>query len=747
MKRNYLLMGMLCLSLHTFSQNFHLISSTENQVEFNHELQFKEANYTWINGSDYQDFSKTYKITTQETGKPELPVFSESVLLPNKGSVSIEIEYDAYSEYQNVLVAPSKGSLKRNVNPDNVPYTFDEVYNEDNFFPGNLANLRSPFVLRNTRGVTVELYPYQYNPVTQTLRVYHNIRVKVVTDTKESGENEIETLRPEKDAFNSIYKDFYINANELKYTAVEETGDMLIIAKDDYIDEIQDLADWKTQAGMKTTVVGTSTAGTTDTAIKAYVESFYASNPNLVFILLVGDHADVPSHTYGNSGGEQLWSDTYYGQLAGGVNDYFPEAFVGRFSGSASQITTMVDRTLEYEKNPASGNWMTNAIGLASNEGSGIGDDGEADWQHARNTRTKLLSFGYNTVYEFYDGNHGGDDASGDPNATGILTAVNAGVGLFNYTGHGDQNTCVSGNFTTSNINTASNNGMYPFVISVACNNGTFTSGTCISETWLRATNAGTPSGGIAACGSSILMAWAEPMQTQDEMTEILTEAYMNNRKVTLGGLFYNGQLSMLEQYNNTNAREVMQTWVFFGDPSTLFRTKETMNMTVNHYGWAALGETSLDVTCNIEGANVALVHDGEIIGKGTVSGGVVHFTFDPIMTNSPIIVTATKQNYKPYNGNVIIGDGVAAINELLTNTFEVYPNPASKTVMVKLNGEGDVSKLQLVDLSGKVVISREQKISGETTESLDLNGVNPGVYFLNYIQTSGRQTVKLIIE
>ena len=42
----------------------------------------------------------------------------------------------------------------------------------------------------------------------------------------------------------------------------------------------------------------------------------------------------------------------------------------------------------------------------------------------------------------FYDGTHGGEDANGNPNSSIISTAVNNGISLFNYTGHGDINSC-----------------------------------------------------------------------------------------------------------------------------------------------------------------------------------------------------------------------------------------------------------------------------------------------------------------
>lgn len=748
MKKLKLLIGILLLGVNSYGQNFSLISEKENEITFEHQLDYISPDDYILNGSIYQDYSVAYKILMTEKGAPELPKFSESIIVPNVGALELEILHDGYTEYQNVDVLPSKGSLKRNVDPSSVPFTFGSAYNEDAFYPGDLATMREPFILRETRGASVEFHPFQYNPVTRTLRVYNNLRAVVKIDSKEVGINELTSENLKSGVFNDVYKNFYLNPSSTieKYTPVGEEGQMLIISDDAFINTMQPLVDWRIQSGIKTTIVDMATIGTTDTELKAYVADFYANNPDLMFILLVGDHQSVPSHTYGMSGGEQLWSDSYYGQLAGGSNDYYPEVFVGRFSAATTaHATTMVNRTIEYEKDPAAGNWMTNAIGLASNEGSGIGDDGEADWQHARNMRTKLLAYGYNTVYEFYDGSHGGDDASGNVTSSMVVAAVDAGVGLFNYTGHGDQNTCITGNYGSTQVNAGTNNGMYPFVISVACNNGTFTSGTCLSESWLRATNSGTPSGAISACGSSILMAWAEPMQTQDEMTEIITEAYPSNYKVTLGGLFYNGQMSMLEQYGNTSAREVMQTWVMFGDPATMYRNKETMYMSVDHPGWVPITCTSMTVTCDVEDALVTLVHDGVILGSEKVVGGSASFNFT-LPNNSPIIVTATKQNYRPYSGFAVVGDGPLGINNSAFDLVNVYPNPATDFFVVEWDNQGETT-LTLTDLSGMIVNQSTVNTSGKTTQNIPTANLAAGVYVLSMQNEFGSRTVKIVID
>ncbi|MES2588167.1 MAG: C25 family cysteine peptidase [Bacteroidota bacterium] len=660
-----------------FSQEFSILKNNDKEVEVRFKNDLRPFVHTTINGQNYVDFTKSYKVTSLEKGNPALPTFGESFVIPNTGVTNIELSYDEIITLENISISPSKGNLKRNVNPEDVAYTFSDVYSRNEFYPSQIAQVQEPFILRSIRGQVLSLTPYQYNPVSKTLKIYTNLKAKLTFDNEQIGFNEISTSEinfNDKKAFQNI---FINDIPQAKYNQVEEEGELLIIAQDSYLSTIEPLINWKKQKGIVTYFVPTGEAGSQATAIKSYIQNFYAEHPQLRYVLLVGDHQQVPSYSYGTSGeGEALISDSYFGQM---TSDYYPELFVGRFSGTTAQVDVMVQRTLEYEKNPLAGNWMTKAIGLASGEGNGIGDEGEADWEHMRGIRTQLLDFGYTDVKEFYDGSRGQADASGNPSSSIILPAVNSGVGLFNYTGHGDINTCVTGNFNSTNINAATNNGSYPFVISVACNNGSFNTSTCISEAWLRATENNTPSGAIAACGSSILMSWAPPMQTQDEMTNLITEVDPNNKKTSLGGLFYNAQLSMFEEYTGYGP-EVMQTWVFFGDPSVEFRDKITQDLAVVHLTETpAETATTLEFTSITEGALVSIVQDSIFLGKALVNGGVCSIAIPALDPFSPITVTATKQNYKPYIGTInlitvnndVDGDG-------FINTVDCNDNNAS---------------------------------------------------------------------
>ncbi len=726
MKKTLLLCSAFCGSFISYAQNFQLDSEDSKIIRLTQQFEEKSFEYKEISGQMMIDFSKSFTVLSQEKGAPALPLFHTTVQLPANGNPEIEVTFDEVIVYENVLVAPSKGVIKRNVQPGSVAYSFGPVYNENEFYPAQLAALKTPFIWRAMRGAVIEVSPYQYNPVTKQLIVYKNIHINLKKNTSISGANEL--YGQADPVLQSAQQKIVLNPKSEKYSPMEESGSMLFIAAPALMEEITPLVNWKNQKGIRSTLVSTATTGTTDTDIQAYIQNYYAAHPELIYVLLVGDHDDIPAHTYGMSGGENLYSDSYYGQLAGG--DYYPELFVGRFSGTEANIITMVDRTLEYEKNPMAGDWMEKAIGLGSDEGDGIGDDGEPDWEHLRNIRTVLMGYGYSEVAEFYDGSHGGEDASGSPNSGIILPVVSSGVGLFNYTGHGDVNLCVTGNFQSTHVNQATNNGMYPFVVSVACNNGTFTSGTCISEAWTRATKNGTPSGAIGAAGSSILMAWAQPMQTQDEMAAIISETYPENHKTTLGGLFYNSQMSMLEEYPSGSGVEVMQTWVLFGDPSAQFRNKQTLPLTVTHPGNVPMNTTTITTNCIVDGALVAISQNNVLLGSAISSSGQAVITIPTLTTNDYLVVTGTKQNHATYQNTVQVANGPLGLTDLEIE-FNVYPNPANDEIQL-LVSNGIAESVRIIGLDGKVVLSK-QLLNG-SQEVINTSSLKAGSYIFEVL-------------
>jgi gingipain R len=128
-----ILIPTLFISL-SFSQQFKLLPSPENIITISYDLQSTPPTYTNINGKLHRDFTQSHKVTHMQLGAPSLPYFSESVIVPKNGKICLNIEHDGYIDYANIEVAPSKGSLKRNINPSDIAYTFGSTYDTNAFF-------------------------------------------------------------------------------------------------------------------------------------------------------------------------------------------------------------------------------------------------------------------------------------------------------------------------------------------------------------------------------------------------------------------------------------------------------------------------------------------------------------------------------------------------------------------------------------------------------------------------------------
>ena len=580
-------------------------------------------------------------------GAPELPLYAVSLVIPNNAGMDIRVKSSQYQDFENILVSPSKGNLYRNVDPSTVDLVYGKQYTVDKFYPYETVALREPYIVRDVRGQTVLVQPFQYNPVTKTLRVYYNIEFEVV----ESGISNINTLVNSDGNINTyfekIYNRHFINYSQSsRYTPVEEIGNMLIISYGDFIDEMDPYIDWKVKSGTPVEIVDVATIGGASD-IETFIENYYNDN-GLTFVLLVGDAAQVPSSSIGGND-----SDVAYSYIEG--NDHYPDIFVGRFSAeTGSQVETQVQRILDYEKFPiADTAWYSKSIGIASNQGPG--DDNEMDYEHIRNiSDLNLLPFTYNYDYEFFDGSQGGNDAGGNPNPGIVSDAVNSGATIINYTGHGSNTSWGTSGFSNNNVNNLTNNGKLPFIISVACVNGNFVNTTCFAEAWMRAENNEEPSGAIATLMSTINQSWNPPMRGQDEMNDILTESYSNNIKRTFGGITMNGCMNMNDVYGSGG--DVMtDTWTIFGDPSLEVRTAPPVDLVVSHPSSLFLGATSMNITCDADGAMATLSMDGEILGTVIVSGGSGLIEFDALTQVGTADIVVTSFNAIPYISTVDI--------------------------------------------------------------------------------------------
>lgn len=607
-----------------------------------------------------------------EAGSPDLPKYTTSLLIPDSGSMEFEVLEAEYQDFEGSRIAPSKGNLLRKTDPATVPYEYGPVYERNAFYPNALMKAGDPFIFREARGQSFWFQPVQYNPQTRVLRVYTSLRVRIFHIDK-AGLNEkprvAASVAPGR-SFEGLYRRLFVNYNRgfLWENRTTETPEkMLVLAADDLLPGLEAYLGWKRASGIHTTVVTASevNAGNPE-ALYEFVKNYYGQH-QISYLLVVGDEqAFAPMMRPGSN----FSCEHCLGYMEG--DDHYPEILVGRFhAANAEQLATMTARNLTYERTPlldTTANWMATGMASTSDEGAGIGDDGQADYEQGNEWKSKHLEDGFERYWEFYDGSHmdisptPGDESAdqpGNPENTALVQLMNTrGVSLYNYTGHGWEQGLASGNFNTDAVANLRNNGRYPIIVAVACCAGNFTNndgGDCLGEAMQRAGSGAAPWGGIGSYMSSDFQSWAPPMEGQDGMNQYLIDADGITLHPSLGGMGAFGNARMIEAYGQGGIN-MADVWNPFLDPTTVPRTRMPEPITASHDPSFSVGATSFVVASPVEGALAVLYQDEQTLAVATVINGQALLQFPPITSVSAMLLTLVQFNHLPYQQELVPG-------------------------------------------------------------------------------------------
>ncbi|MCD4652118.1 MAG: T9SS type A sorting domain-containing protein [Candidatus Cloacimonetes bacterium] len=662
-------------------------TSSEQQIVLEYQFGSFTRLPVMINGEMYYNISLEKEGRTAEAGSPQLPKITRSIIIGDDAEMAVQVTSSDYVEF-NMKPVPSKGIISRQIDPATIAWTFGNAYSGSNEYPAVQAELGSPYILRDWRGQTITLYPFAYDPVRQVLRVYHHMVVEINYTGVSTDNVKIRTNDQINNNFMEIYDHHFINTPSLRYTPVDEHGRILIISYGQYMDEMQPYVDWKIQKGIPCEIIDVASIGTTSQQISNYIQAEYSADNTLTFIQLVGDHNHVPSPTSGNG-----LADPKYALVEG--TDSYPDIFIGRFSAeSEADVITQVERTVHYERDINSGDWLHKATGIASSQGDGLGHDGgESDPVHMGYIRDDLLAYNYDEVDEIYD-----------PTATNaeVFTAINTGRSFVNYVGHGSLSRWVTTNFTNADVNLLINDYLLPFIVTVACNNGDFNENqVCFAETWMRAQNdaMNAPTGSIAIYASSISQSWAPPMTAQDEIVDLI----VNEDKLTVGGTCYNGSCEMIDDHG-TGGISLFETWHIFGDASLLLRTDTPMPIISQHLPFLPLGIYVMDVQTDAANALVSLNYNNEILASGyTNDNGFISLQLDSSLTpDSPtnLILTTTAYNRTTLIETLpimIVQGPWVMVNDMTTDDQPVFGSTLSFDLQLENVGADDSSDLTAV--------------------------------------------------
>jgi hypothetical protein len=274
-------------------------------------------------------------------------------------------------------------------------------------------------------------------------------------------DNTVTTLSPETEA--SILDDdggsgISSTRAAFKPTISDSRVEYVIITASQFVDELQPLADWKTNKGVAAKIYtlediyASFTVGDNARRVHDFLRDLDSKSSYLQWILLAGDaDADtaadnapipyVPSRFLYSGGGssgvnDYYWSDVYYAGLTGtwdndnngiygqfsedhpyasgiltGSNgeegDFDYEAYVGRLPGDTeAEMTTMVNKILRYEQDPPVNDWLKTAVfwgGLMDAPNVPEYDPNSWNAYEIKNQRVKPLFPSHMTIKEYYD--------------------------------------------------------------------------------------------------------------------------------------------------------------------------------------------------------------------------------------------------------------------------------------------------------------------------------------------------------
>lgn len=658
-----LLLSILLLSFHAVSQEWTPIFSgnpeaaaiTVSPVAFSgSNVQISLPGFHRTGDNKPEGFSG--KVLMQEgvneieAGKPDLQHLTISLSLPGRGNAVLNIVRSEFTEYKDYFIHPVKDDpgIKNKENRRNSKANAG-IYKRDEFYPGTLASAGRPYIWCDTRGVAVQVYPLQYNPVTGTLRVYHFIEFEIVT-LDEPGINELTRLSPDFNSLSgmrtAIAGHFTNGTDNSRYTPVEEAGNMLIIAPASYFETLKPFTTWKAQAGISCEVVDVAAFSKADN-LRQFVAEYYYSK-GLTYLLLAGDVQQVPTLQ-----AETGASDNMYGYIAG--DDHYPEILTGRFpADNQAQLKVMIDRSISYEKEGRGNAAYSSFLGIASELGPG--DDGESDFQHIRNIGKQLLDYNYSRFNEMYDGSQGENDAEGNPVASGVTAALHQGQGAVMYIGHGTSRSWTSSGFSTTEASSLENTETHPFIWAAGCSSGDFVSTTCLAESFLRAEKNGKPTGAVAVMMSTSRQSWYPPMEAQDEIALILARKKNSVTTRTFGGISMSGCMKMNDKYGLGGYR-VTDTWTVFGDPSVVVRTASPEEIRAHHAPVTGRDAREFVVKLPDSEALACITHEGKLLGAARAEEGFAIISLPQLPDAASLTLTVTAYNYKPYIAEIEISD------------------------------------------------------------------------------------------
>ena len=453
------------------------------------------------------------------------PFRVDAFAVPEGCTAVVETVDSAFVDY-DCRLAPARRIPEKGTAAEGVVKEGGQNASQGGFYPRKVAVAAwRGSVYRGREICNVVVNPVQYDAAANKARAYSKITYKVRFVPK-AGARAMAGAPAAKPVIlpaDNMLGNITVNGASAKTNdmavkaagaaAGDDTRDYLIISVDKYAEAVDRFAAWKELLGFRVHKVLKGSWNSDD--VKAEVEKAYAENPALYYMLIVGDHDDVPGqymeHHADDGDFSVHYTDLYYGCMDG-EGDETPDIYRGRLSvSSPEEAATVVDKIIGYEKTPPTdAGFYERGVNCADylDNDNGVADDYEDRRyvQTAEEIRAYMLGQGkdvervYSTNYEitpkywnrnyFSFGEPIPEDMlkpafAWDGNEGDIRRAINSGVFYVLHRDHGLVDCWENPYFSVKHVDMLQNGDLLPVVFCVNCDNGAFQAD-CLAERFLR---------------------------------------------------------------------------------------------------------------------------------------------------------------------------------------------------------------------------------------------------------------------
>lgn len=722
-----------------------------------------------------------------EIGAPSLPIRSDVIEVPFCDDIVVSVSnavYDTldFSSATNAFLPFQPSRSKSDTTPLS-PVIDGERYQTSTLWGLPLAEVEYMGIARDRRLAQLRFSPVQVNPVTGQVVVCRSADI-TVTYVNADADHTLEYYR----RYHTPVFSLGPTLNNL--FAKAETDDnipirmYIVVRSSMHCRAIDRFADWKRSQGLMVDVLDKGTINSENLALdfQERYDTASAEYPAPTFILLVGDHAQLPAFnsritTSGwNDVDNDHITDLYFVTWTAG--DDLPDCYQGRFSATDTvTLEAIIDKTMLYEQYAFTDDSYLGRAALIAGEDNGYhtasGWTADYAWIYADPAMDYIAynyvnaDNGYNEVYYYKndvsyapDGVNITGYCSNSSAATELSNLYSSGLGWINYSAHGDWDRWHKPSFTVSNVNSMNNSGKPSFMIGNCCLSNKFDKPTCFGEALLRR---GYNAGAVCYIGGTNSTYWTQDFYwavgLRSSISHNMAPTYYSNRLgaydrlfhthdedhsntiTTAGAIVYYGNYAVNSaSTSSTSSNMKKYYWEIYelmGDPSLMPWLGRAADLTVT------VNRTSDKLTVNSAPyAYVAIVDSATLKVFATTfasASGQAKFDIASSVDLSGKFLTITSQNYKPFRQD--LRGVVVGINSSVFDELSIYPNPA--TDQVTIDGLPQNSTVELYDAQGRKVFS------DQAVEHLTLNTkrYSSGLYLLR-IQTPIDLTVrKLIIK